>query len=46
MLTSFRGRRIGLPVGSPTAAWSCAVAMLAKRATKEALENMLLVLFD
>jgi hypothetical protein len=43
MLTSFKGRVMGLPEGSPTAGWSCAAAMLAKKATTEALVNMLMV---
>lgn len=43
-LTSFRGRVMGLPFGSPTAAWSWAVAR-PKKATMAALAYMLTFVF-
>ena len=41
-LTSIRGRVMGLPAGSPTGACWAAAALM-RKATTEALENMLLI---
>lgn len=41
--TSFKGRVMGLPLGSPTGAWIWAAARPAKKVMMVALEYMLMV---